>query len=148
CTRPAPFLKWDPTIAPAAPAGHLGDPTVEHQVTGSPFGTNIFRSEGPAGLCTGSPNLCATPALGGSPTATDDCIETNLFTVMGKTATRAGVQVTKAVTTTAGAGTLMDVCASSEAGQTRVITGTGVAATAMREDGNGGYYGRIRVDGA
>ena len=146
-SRPAPFLKWDPTIAPAAPLGHLGDPTVDHEVTGSPYGTNIFRIEGPAGSFTGSPNLCADPALGDSTTATDDCIETNLFTVMGKTATRAGVQVTKAVTTKDGAGNLIDVFAKSEPGQTLVITGTGVAATAMREDGNGGYYGRIRVDG-
>ncbi len=147
-SRPAPFLKWDPAVAPAAPAGHLGDPTVDHQVTGSPYGTNIFRIEGPAGSFTGSPNLCANVALGDSVTATDDCIETNLFTVMGKTATRAGVQVTKTVTTKDGAGNFIDLFAKSEPGQTLVITGTGVAATAMREDGNGGYYARIRVDGA
>ena len=67
---------------------------------------------------------------------------------MGKTATRAGVQVTKAVTTKDGAGNLIDVFAKSEPGQTLVISGTGVAATAMREDGNGDYYGRIHVDGA
>ena len=143
-----PFLKWDPTVAPAAPAGHLGDPTVDHQVTGSPYGTNVFRIEGPAGSFTGSPDLCANVALGDSVTATDDCIETNLFTVMGKTATRAGVQVTKTVTTKDGAGNFIDLFAKSEPGQTLVITGTGVAATAMREDGNGGYYARIRVDGA
>jgi hypothetical protein len=45
-SRPAPFLKWDAT-APAAPAGYLGDPTVEHSVTGSPYNTNVFRIEGP-----------------------------------------------------------------------------------------------------
>ena len=146
-SKPAPFLKWDPTIAPAAPAGHLGDPTVDHQVTGSPYGTNIFRIEGPAGAFTGSTNLCTNAALGDSPTATDDCVETNLFSVMGKTATRAGVQVTKTVTTKDGNGNFIDVFAKSEAGQTLVISGTGVSATAMRQDGNGGYYGRIRVDG-
>ena len=148
-SRPAPFLKWDPAIAPAAPAGHLGDPTVDHQVTGSPYGTNIFRIEGPAGSFTGSPNLCANPALGDSPTATDDCIETNLFSIMGKNATRAGVQVTKTVTTKdSGSGNFIDLFAKSQPGQTLVITGTGIAATAMRQDGNGGYYARIRVDGA
>ena len=120
-----------------------------HQVTGSPYGTNIFRIEGPAGSFTGSTNLCANPALGLDPTATDDCIETNLFTVMGKTATRAGVQVTKTVTTKdSGSANLIDLFAKSEPGQTLVVSGTGVAATAMREDGNGNYYGRIRVDGA
>ena len=67
---------------------------------------------------------------------------------MGKTATRAGVQVTKTVTTKDGSGNFIDLFAKSEPGQTLVITGTGVAATAMREDGNGAYYARIRVDGA
>ena len=147
-SRPAPFLKWDPAIGPAAPAGHLGDPTVDHQVTGSPYGTNIFRIEGPAGSFTGSPNLCANPALGDSPTATDDCIETNLFSIMGKNATRAGVQVTKTVTTKDGSGNFIDVFAKSEPGQALVITGTGIAATLMRQDGNGGYYGRVHVDSA
>ncbi|GGK33200.1 hypothetical protein GCM10010124_27410 [Pilimelia terevasa] len=31
----APFLSWDPAVAPAAPAGHLGDVNVAHKVTGS-----------------------------------------------------------------------------------------------------------------
>ncbi len=146
-SRPSPFLRWDPAIAPAAPAGYVGDPTVDHQVTGSPYGTNIFRIEGPAGSFTGSPNLCADVRLGDSPTAADDCIETNLFSLMGKYATRAGVQVTKTVTTKDGGGDLVDVFAKSEPGQALVITGTGVAATLMREDGNGAYYGRIRVGG-
>ena len=66
-SRPAPFLKWDPTIARRRRPGHLGDPTVDHQVTGSPYGTNIFRIEGPVGAFTGSPDLCADPALGDKP---------------------------------------------------------------------------------
>jgi hypothetical protein len=40
-----PFLVWDPAIAPLAPAGFVGDPAVEHQVIGSPFGTNFLRVE-------------------------------------------------------------------------------------------------------
>ena len=39
------LLQWDAD----APAGYLGDPGVEHTVTGSPTGNNIFRVEGPAG---------------------------------------------------------------------------------------------------
>lgn len=41
------FLRWDPSVAPLAPAGYLGDPTVLHKITGSPLGTNFFRVEGP-----------------------------------------------------------------------------------------------------
>ncbi len=42
-----PFLRWDPSIAPAPPSGFIGNQTVTHKVIGSPFGTNIFRIEGP-----------------------------------------------------------------------------------------------------
>ena len=147
-SRPAPFLKWDPTVAPAAPAGYVGDPTVDHQVTGSPYGTNIFRIEGPKGSFTGSPNLCTNTALGDDPTATDDCIETNLFSIMGKNATRAGVQVMKTVTTKDGTGNYLDVFAKSDPGQKLVISGSGVAATGMGDDGSGAYFGRVYVEGA
>ncbi|WP_323958571.1 hypothetical protein GC088_08350 [Arthrobacter sp. JZ12] len=61
-----PFLRWDA----GAPAGSIGDPNVEHTVTGSPTGTNFFSIEGP-----GIPRT-----------------ETDLFAVQGKIATvRAGV---------------------------------------------------------
>ncbi len=42
------FLKWDPAVAPAAPAGYLGSGAVLHTITGSPFNTNFFRVEGPS----------------------------------------------------------------------------------------------------
>lgn len=45
--RVGPFLRWDPDVAPAAPEGYVGNPLVEHQVIGSPRGTNYFRVEGP-----------------------------------------------------------------------------------------------------
>jgi hypothetical protein len=38
-----PFLKWDPAVAPAAPAGYLGDAVTPHPVVGSPLGTNFLR---------------------------------------------------------------------------------------------------------
>ena len=44
-SRVGPFLRWDSNIAPAAPAGYLGDPGVNHEVTGSPYGTNFVRVE-------------------------------------------------------------------------------------------------------
>lgn len=42
------FLKWNPDVAPAAPAGFLGNPNRVHSVVGSPQGTNYFKIEGPA----------------------------------------------------------------------------------------------------
>jgi hypothetical protein len=48
-TNVGPFLRWD-NSAPAPPAGYIGDPTVPHRITGSPFATNYFRVQGPGGL--------------------------------------------------------------------------------------------------
>ncbi|WP_262106714.1 chitobiase/beta-hexosaminidase C-terminal domain-containing protein [Arthrobacter sp. Marseille-P9274] len=70
-----PFLRWDPAVAPAAPEGFIGDPNVQHQVVGSPNGTNFFRVEG------------VFTAGGAMATA-----QTDLFAVQGKIATlEAGV---------------------------------------------------------
>jgi hypothetical protein len=148
-SRPAPFLKWDPTVAPAAPVGYLGDPTVTHTVTGSPYNTNVFRIEGPLGSFPGSPDQCTNASLGGSNSTTDlsDCIETKQFTIQGKLATRAGVQVTKAVYANEGAGHTIDLFAKSEPGQRLMITGTGISQTEMRGDANGTYFGRVYADG-
>jgi hypothetical protein len=143
--KSAPFLKW-PT---GAPAGYLGDPTVDHVVTGSPFNTNVFRIEGPAGSFTGSTQLCADATMGDSATATDDCIETDLFSVQGKLATRAGVEVTKAYYSNSGTGHMMDLFAFSEPGQNLVVSGSGIPQTKMREDATTGrYYARVFADGA
>src|SRR4051794_20545395 len=144
-SKAAPFLKWPS----GAPAGYLGDPTVDHVVTGSPYGTNVFRIEGPVGSFTGSTQLCADPTLGDSNTAIDDCIESDLFQVQGKLATRAGVEVTKAYYSNSGTGHMIDLFAFSEPGQNLVVSGTGVAQTKMREDaGTGRYYARVFADGA
>ena len=67
--RVGPFLRWDPNVGPAAPAGYVGNPLVEHRVVGSPHGTNFFRVEG--------------PGIGGDGV---DVAETDLFTVQGRLA--------------------------------------------------------------
>lgn len=148
-SRPGPFLKWDPNIAPAAPAGYLGDVTVGHEVVGSPYNTNVFRIEGPVGSFTGSADLCADATLGADDTATDDCIETDQFFVQGKIATRAGIQVTQASYRDTGnpGDKYIDLFAKSEAGQTLVVSGTGVSQTVMRATG-GKYFARVKVSGA
>jgi hypothetical protein len=61
------FLKWDPAVAPAAPAGYLGNPSVDHKITGSPTGNNIFKVQG--------------PNAGGAGINT---IQTDLFSLAGK----------------------------------------------------------------
>ena len=43
--RVTSFLRWDPTVGPAAPDGYIGNPLVEHKVIGSPLGTNFVRLE-------------------------------------------------------------------------------------------------------
>ncbi|TME90977.1 MAG: hypothetical protein E6I52_27040 [Chloroflexi bacterium] len=56
--RTWPWLRWDPAVAPAPPPGFIGDAAVPHSVTGSPFGTNYLRVQGPgAGGPTGNDNL-------------------------------------------------------------------------------------------
>ena len=66
-SRVTRFLRWDPAVAPEAPAGYVGDPAVPHRVTGSPLGTNFFRVEG--------------PNVGG---VGINVIQTDLFAVQGK----------------------------------------------------------------
>src|SRR3989454_575874 len=45
-TNVGPFLTWDPAVAPAPPAGFIGNPAVAHAVIGSPVASNFFRIEG------------------------------------------------------------------------------------------------------
>ncbi|MFA6973326.1 MAG: MBG domain-containing protein [Parcubacteria group bacterium] len=64
-----PFLE---AVSPAPPAGYIGSPLVEQTVKGSPFGTNYFKIDGPAGA-----------DLGGS-AGTPDVVQKNTFTLSGK----------------------------------------------------------------
>jgi hypothetical protein len=139
--RFGPFLKWDPNVAPAAPVGYLGNPDVEHQVTGSPFNTNFVRVEGPGVATAGQANACTA----GSTT----CIQSNLFTVMGKRATKVGFDIQRNVyTRSAGTGGTIDVFASSDTDpQSIQIEGTGIDPTLMRGE-NGNYVGHIHFNGS
>lgn len=68
-----PWLKWDPAVAPAAPAGYLGNPNVLHKITGSPTGNNLLRVTG--GGNTGLPQPSGTSPGG---------VQTELFAIQGK----------------------------------------------------------------
>ncbi|MDQ1627600.1 MAG: hypothetical protein QOI54_1344 [Actinomycetota bacterium] len=63
------FLRWDPAVAPAAPAGYIGDATTLHSVVGAPYKPDGVH---PANF------FKITQANG------DTVGETNQFTVMGK----------------------------------------------------------------
>ncbi len=63
-----PFLTWDSELPIMDAAGnqYVGDPAIPHTITGSPFGTNVFRVRG---RNVGGPGVHR--------------IETNLFSIIG-----------------------------------------------------------------
>jgi len=130
-----PFLVWDSDQA-LLPAGYYADPAVPHTVTGSPYGTNVFRIEGPVGAFSGSPDVC--------PGVIDaSCISTDLFAVQAKQSVRAGVEVDRVdYSTSAGSG-YVDVFATSVPSQTITVSGNGILETQMVGDGSGRYFARI-----
>ena len=130
-SRIGPFLRWDPNVAPAAPAGYVGDPNVEHAVTGSPYETNYLKA-------------CVTPAGGGA----EDCAQTDQFAIQGKYATNGGVEAVRATyaRTTTDGGTL-DVFAGSDQGaQSIEVTGTGFDPTRLTGD-QGRYLAHLDFTG-
>ncbi|MCU7723598.1 PKD domain-containing protein [Actinoplanes sp. KI2] len=133
--RVGPFLKWDPSVAPAAPAGYVGDPGVNHKVVGSPYNTNFVRIER---LDPASGAVLAQVGY------------TDLFSIQGRYATNAGVDVDQATYSTDGQHGTLEVFATSEPGQAIEVTGNpalGFRTTRLRGGGNGRYYGRFPITG-
>ncbi|MEV7625663.1 hypothetical protein [Actinoplanes sp. NPDC089786] len=132
-SRIGPFLKWDPAVLPAAPAGYTGDPGVDHKITGSPYNTNFVRIEQ------------LDPATGG---VIGQVGFNDLFSVQGRMATNAGVDIDRATYTTDadGAG-FIEVFATSEPGQAvEVVSNPALGFRGTRLRGvNGRYYGRFPV---
>jgi hypothetical protein len=130
-SRVGPFLKWDPDVAPAAPAGYTGNPGVDHKVVGSPYGTNFVKVE--QKNADGSWSTLA---------------QTDLFSVQGRYATNSGLDVDRAsyALQEDGRGTI-DVFATSEIGQSiqaSADAGLGYASTTLRGEA-GRYFGRLPV---
>ncbi|MFS0777962.1 hypothetical protein ABC255_18440 [Neobacillus sp. 3P2-tot-E-2] len=140
-SRIGTFLEWDTTAD--RPIGYVGDPNVDHKIkNGYHNGTeeqNYFRIQGP-----GITSTCVSGT-----TTIQNCIQTDLFSLMGKEATTAGVDVMRATYSqdTAGSGTI-DVFASTEEDQqyTIDVTGDGMSATTMRGIA-GQYFGRVPFTG-
>ena len=102
------FLRWDPTVAPSAPAGYLGDATTLHRITGATYTApgettpaNYFRIAG---------------------TKLNTPLTTNTFTVAGKIA--GPLSASPGAVDLAG----VDVGATSA---TRTVTITNLAASAI-----------------
>jgi hypothetical protein len=132
--RVGPFLKWDPAVAPAAPAGYIGDGVTPHKIAGSPYNTNFVRIEqlDPA-----------TGAVIGQVGFSD------LFTLQGRQATNAGVDVDRATYSVGADGTgMLEVYATSEPGQAIEVANSaalGFRGTRLRGDSAGHYYGRFPI---
>lgn len=130
-SRIGPFLTWDPAVAPAAPAGYVGDPGVPHRVVGSPYGTNYVSVE-----------------RRGSDGSWTELARTDLFSVQGRKATNAGVDA-RAATYSVGADGhgFVDVYAGSDAGQSLHVLDAGLGFVETRMEGDRGvYYGRYGID--
>jgi len=155
--RVGPFLKWDTYgQAPAAggpPTGYVGDGITPHKVIGSDLGTNFVRIEGPGIGGANNPNPCTTTGPNAYTGNAADCIETNLFTLVGKESTRGGVNVARASYTRSsdGATTQVDVYADSKAGQDIVVRDPSATPTfpitPMRPE-NGRYFAHLDITGA
>jgi hypothetical protein len=133
-SRLGPFLKWDPSVLPAAPKGYIGDPGVLHSVVGSPYGTNFIKVE------QKNADGSYSPVAGG---------DLNQFTLQGRYAVNSGVDIDAANFTTSGGNSFLDVYASSDAGQAIQVSANAALHTdtiPMRETA-GRYYAHIPVTG-
>jgi hypothetical protein len=131
----APFLTWDA----GAPVGYIGDGITDHRITGSPFGTNFVRIEGPRIAEAGGTPDPADPA-------NPDKVWTDLFSVQGRIARQIGAQPTQCVSTPTAAGVRIGVHASSAPGQSLELVGDGLR-VAMTGGAAGGrdYVGLAEV---
>jgi hypothetical protein len=141
-SRVGPFLTWDtykdPDPAKRPPAGYVGDGVTPHAVAGSPTGNNFVRVEGPGVAGPNNPDSCKTTGADAwtphDGLTAEDCIQTNLMTVVGKVSTKGGVEVARATYSTDAAGKAqLDVFAASKPGQ-NITVENGVPTTTLRND--------------
>ncbi len=134
--RVGPFLQWD-VLNPGesltvGAEQFLGDPNFEHTYTGSPFGTNYVRVDGPPGS-----NLDG---------AGNDFVIQPLGFILGQKWTApipTAFTVKKAVYSRSAALNTVDIWAASAAGQRLVATGTDMPSLQLVEFPAGQYYGHI-----
>ncbi|WP_262964894.1 hypothetical protein [Methylobacter psychrophilus] len=130
-----PFIKWDTDLPLVSGAEEfVGDPTVPHTFTGSPFGTNFIRIQGPVGS-----NL---DGLG------NDFIEESLGNVLGQKWTAPIAQALKvdaAYKVRKSGINGVDVWATSTPDQRLIVTGEGMPSLQLFPSGKvaGKYHGHI-----
>ncbi|MCX7106826.1 MAG: hypothetical protein NTV66_04505 [Methylococcales bacterium] len=133
-----PFIKWDSDLPLVSGAEEfVGDPTIPHTFTGSPFGTNFIEIEGPLGS-----------NLDGLGTATSHILRADLGTVLGQKWTAPIAQALKvdAAYKVRKAGTNgVDVWATSTPNQRLIVTGEGMPSLQLFPTGvvAGKYHGHI-----
>jgi Big-like domain-containing protein len=129
-----PFLQ---AVAPAPPAGYVGDPNIQQLVTGSPTGNNLFRIE------QINPATGAVIAVAG---------ETNLFNLWGKLFTGPSTAPTLTIDRTTytrnAAGTTVDVFARSVGATSVTATVAGTTITLHNDSQTGRYFGQANVPAA
>jgi hypothetical protein len=134
--RVGPFIQWDVLNAgESLTVGNeqfLGDPNYPHTYTGSPFGTNFVRVDGPPGS-----NLDG---------AGNDFVIEPLGNVLGQRWTApipTAFTIQKAVYARDPTSNSVDLWATSVTGQRLVVTGTGLPSLQLAEFPGGSYYAHI-----
>ncbi len=134
--RVGPFIQWD-VLNPGetltvGTQQFLGDPNYAHTFTGSPFGTNYVRVDGPPGS-----NLDG---------AGNDFVIQPLGTVLGQRWTApipTPFSIKKSVYSRGAALNTVDVWATSAPGQQLFASGTGMPSLILAEFPGGNYYGHV-----
>ena len=122
-----PFLQWDTdqALLTVGAESFVGDPTVTHTFTGSPFGTNFLRIDGPVGSQIGF------DANG----VAQDFIQVDLANIIGQKWTAPIATATKIdsayMTRKPGGVNAIDVWATSAPGQRLIMTGTSMPSLQM-----------------
>jgi hypothetical protein len=134
-----PFLQWDQllpgeSLTAANGEQFLGDPNYAHTFTGSPFGTNFVRVDGPVGS-----NLDG---------AGNDFIQSPLASVLGQkflAAIPSPLRINRATYSRDPVKNLntVDVFASSTPGAKLLLTGTDMPSLQMKGDAAGNYFAHI-----
>jgi Big-like domain-containing protein len=144
-SRIGPFVQWDfvdaglsldVTNAAGALESYVGDPNFFHTFTGSPFGTNYVRVDGPPGS-----NISG---IG------DDFVQSPLGTVLGQKWTApipTPLNVKRATYLRDPARSVIgiDVFATSAPNNQMIVTGTGLPTVVMRGDALGNYFAHVEI---
>ncbi len=142
-----PFVKWDVKnpgetldLDGDGTDDFLGDPNYAHTFTGSPFGTNFIRVDGPANSGIGTdPNT-------GAPVDYILITEANILGQIWSAPIATALKIDRATfARSAASGNSIDVWAHSATNNKLVVTGEGMPGVQMVEDGiiKGKYHAHI-----